>query len=81
MKSRYKSQLKKYANAFDENKISTLLNENLMGKPHKMIIEGEILSQAFLDCFDIQREEFFAFEKVDLIDYWNYCGGRTNQTR
>ena len=81
MTKKYLKEMQAYAKQLDDNQISTLLNENLMGKPHKMFIEGEILSQEILDCFDIQREEFFAFEKVDLIDYWNYCGGRTNQTR
>ncbi len=80
---RYALELKEKINKikYDEDYISSLLRANFGSEQHNMLI-GE---KNFREFFASVSNEFFSeistFEKVDLIDYWNFVNGRTNKKR
>ena len=71
----YVNALKAYATKFDKKKSHS--GENLGDVQHRLKVKG----RDFLDSFNTYSKEFFALEKVDLIDYWNIENGWTNKKR
>ena len=73
MKNRGKDDFKRAK----DDKIISNIDEILNSKRHKMIVKEE----DFLQVFDAVKEDFFALEKVDLIDCWNLENGWTDKKR
>lgn len=47
------------------DKINCRQDESLKKNKHKMLVSAE----AFVETFNLVKDEYFALEKVDLIDY------------
>ena len=75
----YKRELEKLSIKIDKN--SSLHEEILLQQKHNMFIERGNVALDFVQTFEKISNEFFLFEKVDLIDCWKWENERRNQTR
>ncbi|MBQ8908676.1 MAG: hypothetical protein IJY90_00070 [Clostridia bacterium] len=65
----YKAELEKLSLKIDKN--CFLLDEILPTDQHNMLVEGQDCQENFRKTFDAVKDDYFALEKVDMIDYWN----------
>ena len=74
----YEKHLKSYEEKNSQK--LTKLCESSSSTPHKMFVKGAT-KKAFKETFEAIKDEFFPFEKVDLIDYGKFVDGLSNKTR
>ncbi len=79
----YKKALEERMNVVEKegDKIFSLLSANFEGDRHKMLIGGSV-EEFYQNMPKTLIDETSSFEKVDLIDYWNFNEyGRTGKKR